>query len=228
MNNENNIVATGSSHGKVVILDTIQEDQANEAQETLWHCRLGHLNKRIINDSLKGIYKSTEEHHCEACVLAKSKRKPFKSREHNEEQTEGLIHSDIEGPMQNYTYQQERYFLTVTDNNTRKIFVKLLKYKSDAIQGLKDIITMMNTQGKSKVKILRSDGGGEYKSQEIQDFCRQQGIKQELSTPDSPQQNGMSERVNRTIMDIARAIMFQSNLPNILGRRSENSRVHKK
>ena len=65
------------------------------------------------------------------------------------------------------------------------------------------------------IRRLRSDGGGEYENNILSDFCKSKAIKQEFTTPDTPQQNGVSERLNRTVVEMARAWMMQCNIPRV-------------
>eukprot|EP00253_Pinus_taeda_P014171 PITA_14171 len=72
---------------------------------------------------------------------------------------------------------------------------------------------LVEKESRKKIKALRSDNGGEYVSQEFKDFCAVEGIKRELTTPHNPQQNGVAERNNRTIVGVARAMLHEQGLP---------------
>ena len=64
-----------------------------------------------------------------------------------------------------------------------------------------------------KVKALRSDGGGEYMARHVQQFLEDRGIRHEMTTADTPQHNGVAERLNRTLLDKTRAMLSDANLP---------------
>jgi transposase InsO family protein len=73
--------------------------------------------------------------------------------------------------------------------------------------------SLVENLSRSKIKILRSDNGGEYTSKEFKDFCREACIKRELTTPCNPQQNGVAERKNRSIIEATKAMIHDQRLP---------------
>lgn len=93
------------------------------------------------------------------------------------------------------------YFLTITDLNSDYTEVKFLRNKSDAKTEIKNYIEFVKNQLSKKPNIFRSDRGGEFMDNELQSYLNDQGIRIELTTPDSPQQNGVAERKNRTLND---------------------------
>ena len=99
------------------------------------------------------------------------------------------------------------YFLTFIDDFSRKVWVYFLKHKSDTFTYFKEFKAEAKKQSGKFVKVLRSDGGGEYDSREFVDFCKQHGIKKQTTTRYTPQQNGVVERKNHTIMNMARSLL---------------------
>lgn len=91
--------------------------------------------------------------------------------------------------------------------------VKLLREKSEAAQNVIDFIKMIKTQHGSKTKKIRCDNGGEFSSSYIKTFCRSKGIQIQYTTPFTPQQNGTSERMNRTLINMVRTKFAETNLP---------------
>jgi len=124
-----------------------------------------------------------------------------------------LLHTDVCGPIRPDTAGGSRYCMTVIDDYTRYSFVKLIARKSDVTGTLMDYINLVETQTGNKVKALRSDNGGEYTSKVLDGFLQEKGIVHEFSLPYTPQQNGVAERLNRTLLDKAIPMLEQSGLP---------------
>nr|GFB03191.1 ribonuclease H-like domain-containing protein [Tanacetum cinerariifolium] len=101
----------------------------------------------------------------------------------------------------------------VTDDYSRFTWVFFLATKDETDPILKTFITSIENQLSLKVKIIRSDNGTEFKNQDINQFCRMKGIKREFSVPRTPQQNGIAERKNRTLIKVARTMLADSLLP---------------
>ncbi|KAH9136198.1 hypothetical protein AeRB84_018561 [Aphanomyces euteiches] len=106
-----------------------------------------------------------------------------------------------------------RYFLTFTDDFSRYGFVFFLKQKSDTLQCFKDFNAYCNTQFGQTVKCLRSDNGGEYISTSFAAYLHDNRIRHEKTVPHTPEQNGVSERMNRTLVECARAMLHFCNAP---------------
>jgi transposase InsO family protein len=87
-----------------------------------------------------------------------------------------------------------------------------LKAKSEVFNKFKEFKVLVENLSEKKIKILRSDNGGEFTSDEFKAFCKEVGIKRELSTPYNPQQNGVAERKNRTIMEAIKAMIHDQDL----------------
>jgi transposase InsO family protein len=108
-----------------------------------------------------------------------------------------------------------KYVLNLVDNASRCCATYLLKNKSDALGRFMDFVRSAERQSGKKLKIFRSDNGGEFTGRAFKDFLSDNGIAHQLSVPRTPQQNGVAERVGRTITTITRAILRDSNLPQL-------------
>jgi len=106
-----------------------------------------------------------------------------------------------------------RYYVTFIDDFTRKVCVYFLKNKFDVFSVFKKWKTEVKNQTGLKVKSLKSDNGGEYDSREFKDFCSEHGIRMIKTIPGTPKQNGVAERMNRTLNERARCMRIQSGLP---------------
>ena len=190
------------------------------------HRRMGHISPGIakklvenglvtgvrIDDSSDGVI------FCESCVYAKATRKPVAKEREGERATEfgGEIHSDLWGPAPVPTIRGRRYYVTFTDDKTRMTYIHLLRQKSDTFAAYKDFEAECLTQHDARVKVLHSDRGGEYTGKEFVLHLRKNGTKQKLTVHDTPQHNGVSERLNRTILEKVRAMLHASGQPKFL------------
>ena len=204
-------------------LKNIQERclQVNmEDKELLWHLRFGHLHF----GGLKELAKKDMVHglpnmdyikkFCEGCVLGKQARTTFqKKAEYCAKRPLELVHTDICGPITPKSFSEKRYFITFIDDYTRKTWVYFLKEKSEAFEVFKKFKAMVEKTTNLYIKALRSDRGGEYVSTAFTNYCEEQGIKRFLTAPYSPQQNGVAERKNRTILDMVRSMLKSKDMP---------------
>ncbi|KAL8135853.1 hypothetical protein AgCh_010456 [Apium graveolens] len=186
----------------------------------LWHLRYGHLgfsglkllSKTKMVDGLPEI--NEPENLCEACVKGKQHRQSFPvGKSWRARMPLEIIHTDIAGPFDIPSLGGNRYYLTFIDDFSRKIWVYIIKEKSEALDKFKEFKALAEKQIGLYLKILRSDRGGEYTSNLFRRFCRAHGINHQLTTAYTPQQNGVTERKNRTILDMARSMVKAKHLP---------------
>lgn len=152
---------------------------------------------------------------CETCMKAKMTRIPF-PKESISKSTAilDLIHTDVCGPMQTATPGGKRYIITIIDDYSRFTIIKLLAQKSEVESTIRQFIEFTKTKFAKKPKIMRSDRGGEYTGNRFKEYLRNEGIQTQLTAPYTPQQNGVAERKNRSIMEMARCMLADANLPN--------------
>jgi len=115
--------------------------------------------------------------------------------------------------MQTTTPAGNRFFLTFIDDHTRMCWVFFLQHKSHVFNIFKRFKSMVELQSGYQIKKLRSDRGGEYTSLEFSSFCENMGLERQLTVAYSPQQNGVAERKNRTIVEMARTMMVEKKIP---------------
>lgn len=118
-----------------------------------------------------------------------------------------LVHSDVCGFMEEATYDGYRYFVSFIDDYTHFIMVYLLKSKNEVFEKFKEYEAFSSAHFGQKLSRFRSDNGGEYYNKEFQDYCKSKGIQMIFTVPYTPQQNGVSERFNRTLMEKVRAML---------------------
>ena len=126
-----------------------------------------------------------------------------------------LIHSDVHGPMQTTTPSGNRYVMTMIDDYSGHTTVYLLKNKSEVPSKIREYVKYVQTKFRLTPKRIRADRGGEYTSENLKIFLRDEGIKMELTTPYTPQQNGRAERKNRSLVEMTRSMLADSGLPNL-------------
>ncbi|KAK8660946.1 hypothetical protein V6N13_051851 [Hibiscus sabdariffa] len=105
------------------------------------------------------------------------------------------------------------YFITFTDDYSRYGYIYLMRHKSEALEKFKEFKNEVQNQHGKSIKALRSDRGGEYLSQDFDELLKECGIVSQLTPPGTPQWNGVSERRNRTLLDIVRSMMSHIDLP---------------
>jgi len=132
-----------------------------------------------------------------------------------------LVHSYVCGKIGARSLGGGEYFVTFLDDCTRYVWVYIVKHKGEVFQKFREWKTLVENSSGRKVKILRSDNGGEYTctSNELVEYLTQEGIKHELTIPHTPQQNGAAERLNRTLMEGVHTMLADSKLPMAFGLR---------
>ncbi|KAJ9535406.1 hypothetical protein OSB04_un001478 [Centaurea solstitialis] len=187
-----------------------------EDQTYLWHCRLGHINKKRIEKlqkgGLLGSFDFKPFDNCESCLSGKMTKQPFNKDNERANDLLGIIHTDVCGPFSHEARGGYRYFITFTDDFSRYGYVYLMRHKSEAFERFKEFQSEVQNQLDKKIKFLRSDRGGEYLSQEFNNHLIECGIVSQLTPPYTPQMNGVSERRNRTLLDMVRSMMCRSSL----------------
>ena len=192
----------------------------NPHQLDLWHQRLGHVNKNqllqtIKNSLIKGVNFSENDrlNFCEGCVEGKLSRKPFKSVGGIKTTRKlQIVHSDVCGPMPVQIFTGKLYFVTFIDDYTRCVKVYFIRKKSEVLAKLKEFEVAATNEAGCSIGTLRTDNGGEYTSHEFEAYLKRKGIKHETSVSHSPQQNGVAERMNRTLLESARAMVYHAGL----------------
>ncbi|KAL2230806.1 UNVERIFIED_CONTAM: Retrovirus-related Pol polyprotein from transposon TNT 1-94 [Sesamum indicum] len=158
--------------------------------------------------------KSIEVGHCEHCVFGKQKRVSFLTtgRTPRKEKLE-LVHTNLWGPAPVSSLGGSTYYMTFVDDSTGKVWVYFLKRKSDAFDTFRRWKALVENVIGLQVKCLRSNNGGEYSSEGIKNYCTDHGIRMHITIPGTPQQNGVAERMNRTLNERARCMRLKSGLP---------------
>jgi hypothetical protein len=136
------------------------------------------------------------------------------------------VHTDLVGPTTTKGLKGERYFMLLVDDYTRMTIVCFLKNKSESFENFKIYKEMVENEMDSRIKCLISDNGGEFTSKEFMDYCSNHGIKRQFSVARTPQQNGVVERKNRTVQEMARTMIMDSKLTDIFWTQAVHTIVH--
>lgn len=232
------VVLTATKRNKLYVVNEKEDHAAFVTQNEntdlrKWHQRYGHLNindlKAMINkDMVLGIKCATKSNdiNCEVCAKCKINAQTFKSSLNREENILGLVHSDICGPMSTESLGGAKYFVTFIDDCSRYTEAIMLRNRSDVLQAFKDYKRRVENQTGQRIKKLRTDNGREYLSKDFNNYLREEGIQRQLSVEYTPQQNGVAERANRTLVEMARCMMLQANLPDSLWAEAVNAAAH--
>ena len=207
----------------------------------LWHERLAHVDSAGIKSMadhgvVEGIkYASSKIPECTGCILGKGHRTPIpkKSLTQTSKVLE-LVHSDVLGPIEVKSVGGSRYVITFIDDYSNWTAEYTMRKKSESLDRFKQYKTYAECHTNQvlqklhvhesmeknddsvatdiKLKILRSDNGGEYLSNEFKQFLSDHGIKHELTVSYTPQQNGVAERMNRTLLNLVRSLLYHKNI----------------
>ncbi|GJZ24113.1 putative ribonuclease H-like domain-containing protein [Tanacetum coccineum] len=196
-------------------------EKATLDESMLWHRRLGHINFKNINKLVKdNLVRGLPTKHfendqtCIACLKGKQHRASCKSKVLNPiTKPLFMLHMYLFGPTFVSSLMHKKYCLVVTDDYSRFTWVFFLTTKDETNEILKNFIKEIENLVDKKVKIIRSNNGTEFKNKVMDDFCREKGIKREYSVARTPQQNGVAERRNRTLIEAARTMLADSKLP---------------
>lgn len=225
--------------GQLYVVDEAEQSQILAARDVKddnllrWHQRFGHLNLRDLNKlssqemviglNMKG---NSKELNCEICNKCKIHQLPYKNSTKREKEKLGLVHSDICGPMSVPSLGGARYFVTFIDDKSRYVEVVMLKKRSDVITAFKAYKKRAEKETGCQIKKIRTDNAKEYVSKEFNDFLEEEGIKRQLSVEYCPQQNGVAERANRTLVEMARCMLLQSGVPDSLWAEAINTAAY--
>ena len=225
LDGDSRVVARGERKGNLYYLMNSSVEAAaiaeNSGHEELWHRRYGHLGlqymkKLASEDMVLGLdcdMKGTIGV-CEPCVQGKHHRKSFPTDGGKRgDRVLALVHTDVCGKINTKSLSGCEYFMTFIDDKTRFTWVYMLKRKSQAFDKFLEWKAMAEKSTGEKLKTLRSDNGGEYLSSDFQKYLLQEGIVHQRTVPKTPEQNGVAERINRTIVETARCMLTEAKLP---------------
>ncbi|KAJ0862094.1 putative RNA-directed DNA polymerase [Helianthus annuus] len=219
-------------------LTKMEEKRDLETSSMLWHQRLGHISKerlnRLVKDEVLPPLDFSDFGTCVKCLKGKMTLANKKGATRSSNLLE-LIHTDISGPYQIAGITGHTSFITFIDDYSRYMYLYLIKEKSESLTTFKDYKAEVEKQLDRQIKVVRSDRGGEYYGRHTDvgqapgpfyEFCKGQGIVNQYTMPGTPQQNGVAERRNRTLMNMVRSMLANTNLPLFLWTEALKAAVH--
>ncbi|GJW69887.1 retrovirus-related pol polyprotein from transposon TNT 1-94 [Tanacetum coccineum] len=195
--------------------------RATSTKSWLWHRRLSHLNFSTINqltskDLVNGLpkFKYNKDHLCSACEQGKSKRAslPPKLVPSTESKLE-LVHMDLCGPIRVASINGKKYILMIVDDYSRYTWVYFLRTKDEAPDTIIEFVNQVQRNLKVQILTIRTDNGTEFKNQKLQTFYAKLGIVHKTSIARMPQQNGVIERQNHTLVEATQTMLIFSKSP---------------
>ncbi|GJT34482.1 retrovirus-related pol polyprotein from transposon TNT 1-94 [Tanacetum coccineum] len=195
--------------------------RATSTKSWLWHRRLSHLNFDTINDLARndlvtGLpkFKYHKEHLCPSCEKGKSKRASHPPKPvPNSKKRLHLIYMDLCGPMRIASINRKRYVLVIVDDYSRYTWVLFLRSKDEASEEIKTFLKKITVLLQAPVIIVRTKNGPEFKNEVLQEYFNSVGISHQTSFVRTPQQNGVVERRNCTLVEAARTMLIFSRAP---------------
>jgi hypothetical protein len=199
-------------------------DDATSAKS--WHYRLGHISRgmieRLIKDVILILLDFSNSDYCIDCIKGKYAKQVKKCETKRSAGVLKIIHTDICGPFPIKYVDIFDSFITFTDGFSRYGYIYPIKERSEALYKFKIFKTEVENQHNIKIKLVRSDRGGEYYGRHtpysqvhgpFARFLQENGIVAQYLMSNDPQQNGVAERCNRTLMDMVRSMLSYSTLP---------------
>nr|GEX61293.1 retrovirus-related Pol polyprotein from transposon TNT 1-94 [Tanacetum cinerariifolium] len=193
-------------------------DRASSTKSWLWHQRLSHLNFDTINDIAKndlvsGLpkFKYHKEHLCSSCEQGKRKRAYHPPKlVSNSRQRLQLLYMDLCGPMRIASINGKRYVLVIVDDYSRYTWVHFLRCKDEAPEVIKTFLKRITVVLQSPVIIIRTEKCTKFINQVLKEYFDSAGISYQVSSIRTPQQNGVVERKNQTLVEAARTMLIFS------------------
>jgi transposase InsO family protein len=185
-----------------------------------WHACYGHLGfqglqKLSKGEMVRGLPKIKQVAKvCDGCLIGKQRRHPFSAAsKFRAERPLQLVHADLCGPITPPTPRGKKLFLLAVDDMSRYMWALLLASKDEAASALTHLQVRAEVEVGHKLGTLRTDRGGEFTAQAFMEYCASKGVQHHLTAPYTPQQNGVVERRNQTVLGMARCMLKSMGVP---------------
>ena len=201
----------------------------DESSSMLWHRRLGHISRdrmqRLIKEGVLHDLDFTDFDTCVDCIKGKLPARARKGKRSRKQDVLEMIYTDICGPITPSAIGGYKYFITFIDDYSRFGWLELLTEKSESLSAFKTFKATVELKLGKKIKCVHSDRGGEYYGRYDETgrnpgpfarYLQECGIEASYTMPGTPQQNGVAERRNRTLLDMVRCMLTHSSLPDFL------------
>ena len=238
---DGSIAFKGHLEGKLYLVDFSSDKAklgtcliAKTTMGWLWHRRLAHVGMRNLHKLLKGGHvvglkdvAFEKDRICSACQAGKQVGVPHPAKTTmTTSRPLEMLHMDLFGPVSYISIGGNKYGLVIVDDFSRFTWVFFLHDKSETQGVLKTFLRRAQNEYEVKVKKIRSDNGSEFKNLQVEEYLDEEGIKHEFSAPYTPQQNGVAERKNRTLIEMARTMLDEYKTPDIYWAEAINTACH--
>ncbi|GJY89322.1 retrovirus-related pol polyprotein from transposon TNT 1-94 [Tanacetum coccineum] len=198
--------------------DGVELIKGSRGSNLYTHRRLNYLNFGTINDLsrkdlVRGLprLKFEKDHLCSACQLGKSKKHTHKPKTKNTNlEVLNTLHMDLCGPMRVLTINGEKYILVIVDDYSRFTWVKFLRSKDETLEVIIKFLKQIQVDLNKTIRYIRTDNGTEFVNKDLIAYYERVGIFHQKTVPRTPQQNGVVERQNRTLLEAARTMLIFS------------------
>lgn len=185
----------------------------NMGDSEKWHQKLGHpgySSMKFLESNDEKVVMPNEK--CKVCVMGKQTRETYPAIGNRSFEQLDLIHTDVNGPMPTASLGGHRYFVSFIDDYSKKVFIYPMKLKSEVYARMVEFKNLVENQLGRKIKAVRSDNGTEFVNKQMDELFKSSGIIHQRTIPYTPQQNGVVERYNRTIMEKVRCMLIDAKL----------------
>ena len=227
------IAARGKKYRTLYVMQAkLSNEEVNAIEDDnseLWHKRLGHMSEKglqiLVKKQLLPGMKNTSLKPCVDCLAGKQHRVAFhRSSPSRRKHILDLVHTDV-CSMSDKSLSGAQYFVTFIDDHSRKVWAFVLRTKDRVLDIFKNFHVKVERETGKKLKAVRADNGGEYRGP-FEEYCRNYGIRLEKTIPKTPQQNGVAERMNRTISERIRSMLSHAKLPKSFWGEAMNTAVY--
>ncbi|GJV14405.1 retrovirus-related pol polyprotein from transposon TNT 1-94 [Tanacetum coccineum] len=220
----NLVIKTSNGWYHLLVSEICLLSKASKNKSWLWHRRLNHLNFGTINDLarmdlVRGLprLKFEKYHLCSACQLGKSKKHTHKPKTENTNlEVLNTLHMDLCGPMRVQTINGKKYILVIVDDYSRFTWVRFLKLKDETPEVVIKFLKQIQVGLNKTIRYIRTDNGTEFVNKYLTAYYERDGIFHQKTAPRTPQQNGVVERRNRSLVEAARTMLIFSKAPMFL------------
>lgn len=226
----NRALIKGKPDKGLILLDarSIKKQQAMHASSkdhylsTLWHNRLGHPSRQKLQELIAGGLATGIPHFhvdpvfsCEPCIMGKQEKLLHNRSQTRAEQLLQLVHTDVCRPMENQSLGGSKYYVTFIDDKSHFTCIYFLRKRSEVFEKFKEYLSYAERQTRQQLQVLRSDNGGEYVSEQFNDFYKQNGIHRNFSITYTPQRNGVAEKRNKDLNNATQSLLHAASLPKV-------------
>lgn len=232
---DKNVILKGYKHNNLYLLECttiwgeVNFTRCRREMSHLWHSRLGHMSDRylsLLDDKkmLPGLG-TLDFAYCEHYIMGKQHRRAFSVGTHDSKEILKYVHIDVWVPSPTASLSGKLYYVFI-DDYSRYVWVYFLTHKSEVFSTFKTWRIQVENQTGNRVKYLRSNNDGEYTSEEFQRYCTEEEITRHFTKVYTPEQNAISKRLNKTVLEKVRSMLSESGLPREFWAEAVNTAVY--